>query len=353
MDTKGSGQLAMFKAGYKTGSNVDRGRPDWDGAGPRPITWSAWYPAIDAAIEFERLVGPPRAPIFTMGAVAENAELNHRHDRWPVVLLSHGTGGSADTLGWLGRRLASSGYVALAVNHHGNTGIEPYRAEGFACWWERSRDLSVLLDQLSTAGEFAARLDLKCVFAAGFSLGAHSALALLGTTTKIDLFLSWLGTQEVQRGPREFPDIAERIPRLMEKSQTFRDSWARQSNEYRDERVRAVFAMAPPATVRGFTTDSLLENSIPVQIMVGASDQEAPPKSGAIWLQERMTNSQLTILDAPTGHYAFLNEATKHGRRTLPDICVDANGVDRRAIHDRAANAAIALFRSQPEGETR
>ena len=47
---------------------------------------------------------------------------------------------------WLGRRLAQRGFIALAVNHHGNTGLEVYRAEGFLCLWERARDLSALLD---------------------------------------------------------------------------------------------------------------------------------------------------------------------------------------------------------------
>jgi hypothetical protein len=28
-----------------------------------------------------------------------------------------------------------------------------------ACWWERARDLTVLMDQIETQGEFAGRLD--------------------------------------------------------------------------------------------------------------------------------------------------------------------------------------------------
>jgi hypothetical protein len=45
-------------------------------------------------------------------------------------ILSYGTGGSAEGMGWLGQRLACLGYICIGVNHHGNTAIEPYRAEG-------------------------------------------------------------------------------------------------------------------------------------------------------------------------------------------------------------------------------
>ena len=42
----------------------------------------------------------------------------------PLVLLSHGTGGSAVMLAWLGETLARAGYVVAAINHHGNTATE-------------------------------------------------------------------------------------------------------------------------------------------------------------------------------------------------------------------------------------
>ncbi len=339
----------MHKVGYLQGRNEDQGRTNWDGDGPRPLAWSAWYPAGDDSIERERLVGPLKSPLFSMGAVAERAPLSEASSRWPVVLVSHGTGGSADVMGWLGRRFAQAGYVAIAVNHHGNTGIEPYRAEGFACWWERAADLTVLLDQLAVEGPFAGRLDQDRVFAAGFSLGGYTALALAGAITDMALFQDWWLRQESPRGPREFPDLGEHIPRLLETSRVFRDSWDRQSRSYADQRVPAVFALAPAPAVYGFTAESLATVEIPVEIMVGASDQEAPPHCST-WLANQLSDCRLTTLDNPIGHFVFLSEATEQGRSAMPDICVDAAGVDRAMIHDHTAQAAIALFRKVPAG---
>lgn len=62
----------------------------------------------------------------------------------------------------------------IGVDHHGNTALEPYRAESFLCWWERPRDLTLALDHLGETGPFARRLDLDHVGAAGFSLGGHT-----------------------------------------------------------------------------------------------------------------------------------------------------------------------------------
>lgn len=63
-----------------------------------------------------------------------DAALDDQTSCFPVVLLSHGTGGTAASLGWLAHGLAAAGYVVLGVDHHGNTASEPYRAEGFLSW---------------------------------------------------------------------------------------------------------------------------------------------------------------------------------------------------------------------------
>jgi predicted dienelactone hydrolase len=337
----------MFKTGFIEGSAADAERSNWSGDGPRPLTWAAWYPAEDAAVEEPGFIGPPDQPLFVMGPLARGARLSESAKRWPVVLVSHGTGGTATGLGWLGCRLAAAGIVAIGVNHHGNTAIEPCRAEGFLCWWERARDLSVILDQLASGGIFAGRLDLSRVYAAGFSLGGYSVLALAGAITDLTLFEEWSSRQGGMRGPREFPDLGDHATRLLATSAQFRDSQARHGRSYRDPRLKAALALAPAPPVRGFTPDSLASITLPVRIMVGQSDAEAPADGCAAWLASHLPNCELTRLGREVGHYVFLCEATETGRRMMPAVSVDATGVDRGAIHQRVADVAIRLFRSQ------
>ena len=103
-------------------------------------------------------------------------------------------------------------FIALAVNHHGNTGLEVYRAEGFLCLWERARDLSVLLDVMESDREFAGRLDMDRVFVGGFSAGAYTAMALLGAITVSSRFQPTGLRPAAVPGPREFPGLADLVP---------------------------------------------------------------------------------------------------------------------------------------------
>lgn len=333
----------MGKVGYASGRLMDEGRQDWSGQGPRPLAWTAWYPAAQASAEEAMFGGPPGKPIFELGMLAAGAALAAERPQFPVVLLSHGSGGTAASLGWLARALAANGFVVLGVDHHGNTAREPYLAEGFLCWWERSRDLSILLDRLSGRGMFASRLDEGRVFAAGFSLGGHTALSLLGAEVDMQAFRAWAEGRAAGRGPREFPDLADRLPRLLSDSAVFRASWERHGASYRDSRARAALLCAPAPTVRGFTGASLAAVGTPVGILVGDADREAPPE-GACWLRDRLPDCELRLLDGGVGHFVFLCEATATGREAMPELCIDAPGVDRAAVHKETIRRALDLF---------
>lgn len=336
--------------GFTTGLLHDALRTDWDGIGPRPISWAAWYPTSPDAAEAPMRGGGPGEPWFDMGAVARDAPLAPPGRTLPVVVVSHGTGGTAVSLGWLARRLAANGFLVLAADHHGNTAIEPYRAEGFLCWWERARDLSVLLDVLPAEARFAGRLDTERVFAVGFSLGCHTALSLLGAITDMDRFRQWAEQAggPLSRGPREFPNLSDHFPKLLAESRPLQASWARRSASYRDPRLRAALLLAPAPPVRAFTDDSLAAVERPVYMMVGDADGEAPSQVGAEWLAMRLPMVDLQRLGPSVGHFVFLPESTAAGRRDRPDLCVDAPGVDRRAVHDGAATAAMRLFEATP-----
>jgi predicted dienelactone hydrolase len=318
----------------------DTNRPNWDGNGPRPLTWSAWYPAADGASEQALFEDPRSESWFAFGPAARNAPVDPTR-RYPLVLLTHGTGGAGLQQEWLARDLAVRGFIAVAADHHGNSNTEPYRAEGFLCWWERVRDLTVLLDDLATRGEFAARIDIDRVFVVGYSLGGCTAAALIGAITGASRFQSGPGNREQARGPKEFPDLADHLPGLQASSAVFRESWARMSDDYRDPRFKAALLLAPGRSVQGFTETSLAAIEMPTRILVGGSDFLRPV---AQWLHQRIRSSSLDILAPKAAHYAFLPEATEAGRSAAPDYCIDAPGVDRRAIHRQTAAIAAELF---------
>ena len=328
----------VFHVGYAEGMAFDATRLNWDGDGPRPLPWAAWYPAIDGAVEMPATT----YPWFRGEPVARDVALRPTTVPSKVVLLSHGTGGVTAGLGWLGHRLAQRGLIALAVNHHGNTGAEPYRAEGFLCLWERAPDLSAIFDDGGWRRKLAGQFDDR-PYVAGFSAGAYAAVLLLGARVQYSQFEDANPTRSPLRGPREFSDLATHIPRLMKESPTFRTSWERRSSSFRDSRFKAALALAPGRSVREFSEASLAEIDRPIRIIVGDADEAAPPQACSLWLSDRVSGADLEVLGDGVGHYVFLPEPTEEGLKAAPDIFTDAASVNRRSIHDHVAAAAIDL----------
>jgi predicted dienelactone hydrolase len=337
------GKLVVFKIGCMRGLNVDLARSAWRSSEPRPLQWTAWYPT-----ENEQTLSADEEPnsLFVSGLVARDAPLSSAEPLWPVVLLSHGTGGAAQGLSWIGEALAANGFIALAVSHHGNTAMEPYLPEGFLCWWERALDLTALLTILRTEGPFAGRLDEAKCGVLGFSLGGYTALQMAGAVTSLSQFEEWstsVGLDAVN--PREFPDLQNEVARLKSDSPQFGNSIARHSAAYRDERIKAVVALAPAPPVRAFLSDSLGHIDVSTLIIVGQKDAEAPHDVCALWLKEQNPNFEVHLLGDKVGHGVFFPEATAFGKSVAPEICCDLDGVDRMEIHRQTAMEIVRHFR--------
>jgi predicted dienelactone hydrolase len=251
-----------MKVGLKTGLLFDASRKSWAGDGPRPVRWTAWYPASDDAIEIDE-----KTDEFVIGTLARDAAVNAQRSVYSTVLLSHGTGGAAISLSWLATRLAAQGYIVIGPEHHGNTLTKPFHPAGFAAWWERARDLTFTLDALSTEGFLSGRIgeDLSVI---GLSLGGYTATCLLGAVTDFEAFKAWAHRVGARGGPPQFPNLPDLIPTLM-MDPAFLKSWERQSQSYRDERVRRAVLLAPAPPVRAFTPESLSTITEPVTIYSG------------------------------------------------------------------------------------
>jgi predicted dienelactone hydrolase len=322
----------MDGIGYRTGLFEDSKRSNWQNTGPRPIAWSAWYPAASVATQ-----PLPEDPVFDPGGVLPGAAVADR-DPHPVALLSHGTGGTAESLGWLARALAARGYVVIGAQHHGNTGIEPYRPEGFLCWWERAADLSALLSAMERDSFLTGHLDVGRVSAVGFSLGAYAVLALAGAVTSHKQFQRWMLDNGITGGgPREMPDAARHIPELKRTSFAFRRSWTSEGRDLRDHRIRAVAAIAPPPPVRAFTAASLAAISLPVTLLTGEADSEAPTGACASWLSAQNSAFLHHSLGAEVSHYTFLDLPADREVQARNPVFADDPAVSRLEIHARTA----------------
>jgi predicted dienelactone hydrolase len=315
---------------------------NWRGDAQKSLRCTIWYPASDSAVEVRQTVGDPATPLFEAGMAAPGAPFAPSVYAWPLVLLSHGTGGSAVQLAWLGTALARAGFIAVAVDHPGNNSLAPMTPEGMALWWERATDLSEVLDGMLADGEFGSRIDPKLIAAAGYSLGGYTVLELAGARTDIQRLFE-LCAKNDDNAVCHVPEAhgmgsVEDILRATRK--TSGESLARSGESFRDPRIKAVFAIAPAL---GFTLteESLREIKRPVQMVLGDADRIAPADNNADYVQTFVRGAGVTLLPK-VSHYTFLDTCTAAGKKALSRYCAD--DVDRDAVHAQVAAQAVGFF---------
>jgi predicted dienelactone hydrolase len=342
-----SAAQAPFKIGFAFRRFTPPEPYEWRGSGTHALVTAIWYPAVASAEARPQHFGPPDGPaLFVADAVAENAAIAPSPARLPLILLSHGTGGTAQSLAWFAGALAAQGYIVAGVNHPGNNATEPYTVQGFSLWWKRAEDLSRVLDGMLADPEFGPRIDRQRIGAAGFSLGGYTMMALAGGITSIAQFDAFCQERQGQgscKMPPEFPDLRERSLALAKNDATYAAALGDDGKSYRDPRIRAVLAMAP-ALGPAFTPASLAAIGLPVAIVAGESDPIVPIAENAKRYAATIPHAELTVFPGAVGHYVFLDQCTEAGRRSLPGLCVDARGVDRAAIHQMTIGMASKFF---------
>jgi len=257
-------------------------------------------------------IGAPGHEIFQGHAVAADAPLSAAHAIYPLLLLSHGTGGSADSLDWLGAGLAAAGYVVAGVNHPGNNALEPMTMEGFVLWWERALDMSEVLDGVLADPMLGSRIDRDSIGALGFSAGGYTVLELAGARTNLPAFRAFCASpaaDAICHAP-EMSRIKAGGSTPSAPSPEMAASMSRSGASYRDQRIKAVFSIAP-GIGQAFDANSFADVQIPVALMAGTADAIAPVKTNIEHIAGLLPRASVTLLPG-VGHYTFL------------DVCVPA-----------------------------
>ncbi len=114
----------------------------------------------------------------------------------PVVIISHGLGGTREGLAYLGQAMADAGFVAIHLQHHGsdiavwrgaaNVGLNMAAALlDVRNALDRLRDIPFVLDLLPDVPALRGRLDFGRMAIAGHSFGAWTVTHMLGERLRV------------------------------------------------------------------------------------------------------------------------------------------------------------------------
>lgn len=319
---------------------VDTARPDWANSGRRPLATTLWYQATDNSVESEWSVG-----VFHFGHAALNAPFADTQKR-PLIILSHGTGGSAAQLSWLAESLVDAGFLVAGINHHGNTAAEEISwPHGFALPAERARDISVLIDQLLGDHEIAPLIDTNRIGVAGFSIGGYSALASAGAHLKMadrQLRCELETDNPVCELPPEAGFTEADIRTLASSDITFKEALVRDGQPISEARIKAAYVIAP-AFLSLMKKNDFSSFNIPVRVVLAQEDQQILQSETLNAIKESIPDAAtITVPDA--GHYSFLASCSFRGKLFASAICRDSSKIDRDDLHNRIGDDAATFF---------
>ncbi|HEY5315638.1 MAG TPA: dienelactone hydrolase, partial [Pirellulales bacterium] len=228
----------------------------------------------------------------------------------PVVLFSHGLGGSRQGSAYLGEHWAARGYVVVYMQHAGSDegvwkNVPPLKrlaamqkAAGLDNFLLRVKDVPAVLDQLErwnkTDGhELAGRLDLNRVGMSGHSFGAITTQAVSGQTYPL-------------------------------------------GGRFTDRRIKAAVAMSPNAPRQGDARQAFGSVAIPWMLLTGTYDTAA--------IGNATVESRLAVFPAlpPGGKYELVLERAEHS--AFSDRPLPGDAQPRNPNHHRVILALTTAF---------
>lgn len=288
----------------------------------RNLAVRIFYPTLsDAAPQLQAANG-----VFQGFSAIANAPL--AAGTFPLVILSHGSGGNNASLAWLATQLASRGMIVMAANHPGSTTGDSSPATDVTL---QTQDVSNLLDEVLVSKIWGRQIDTQKIGVIGHSKGGYSALALAGGLLTRQRFVAYCQSMP------EMPDCQFYQHGKLNLQQLDKH---RLEASYRDPRIRFAVALDPGMSYV-LTPQSLQQITIPLLVIAAGYYIKA---SGTLDLGGRkLPVTQQSIPQA--GHFDFLPLCQSQATKILAEegeafIC-ETPAETRRAIHQQAASIVI------------
>lgn len=298
-------------AGFQRGVAAD---PD-----DKPLPLAIWYPS-NATPRAERF-GPLGQTVAIDGALSGGG--------LPLIVLSHGSGGSAFDSYDTAVALAEAGFVVAAVTHTGDNFKDHTRAFVRRNFVDRPRHVSRVIDFMLSAWPGHEAIDPSRIGIFGHSAGGAAALIVIGGSADWTRAVAFCRSHPEDwgcRNARQNGASSDPVETAMIVGS--------------DARIKAA-VVAAPALSAAFLPKGLATVAVPVQLWVASNDRIVP--DGDLVRRNLPIAPDYHRVEG-AGHFAFLAPCPEPLAATGAEFCTDPKGFDRAAFLGLFQRAVIAFY---------
>jgi predicted dienelactone hydrolase len=258
----------------------------------------------------------------------------------PMVVVSHGTGGSAESHIDTAVALAKAGFIVVAVNHTGDNYRDIGAVGKGTHLVARPRHIARTIDYMLARWSRRASIDPEQIGMFGHSAGGFTALVVAGAEPRM-----WRGADYCRGRPSAWSC------RYIERQGLSLEDLGKQRNMnwVHDDRVKAA-VIAAPAIGYSLDREALANVQIPVQLWSAERDDVVDDSPATI--RSAMSRAPEFHEVANAGHFSFLSPCTAMTRAIIQvmhwfgteDICADPAGFDRVRFHASFNRDLTAFF---------
>ncbi|CAI1092525.1 alpha/beta hydrolase family protein [Serratia grimesii] len=312
-------------------------RDDVFQTGSRALTSRIYYPTT--AMDGSHIIGANH--VFIGINSQPDAPIASGH--FPLIVISHGSGGNNSSQAWLAAALAQQGVIVVAANHPGSTTGDSVPARSAELWLQ-TKDISALISAITADPHWAQAINRKAIGVIGHSKGGYSAIAVIGGRVRLTDFIR--GCQQAPRSPNCQFYTQAKVDLEALSTQQF-------NADYTDPRIRFAVALDPgmvpyllPASLRRLSAPLLV-----IEPQRFEPDSQIPGLGGATLAKDAGQRPIDALRLSKGNHFDFIPLCQPNGRQILAAEEKDAevlcafSKAQREWVHQQTVASILTFIR--------